>query len=271
MLLGIADICMYEHFRMGRMTKGEFVRMAAELGAETVSIRLPTESEGQELRSIAVEVGIELEFRTGGTDVEELSDNIRLAHRLGASFLRTLVSGRYHYKNAENQRQVLESAAIGLKAVIPVLDELGMMLGIENHADMKSLELIELIERVDSDRVRVLLDLCNSVVVFEDPRDTIEMLSPYTVALHVKDIVIGSRHFVDFCHLGVPLGEGIIDFDHAMQQLQANSPNARFVIEAGHPPLPDLEESLREEVEMLEKSVAFAKRLLANYCSWNGT
>ena len=262
MRLGIADICMYEHFRVGRMTKGEFVRLAAKLGAETVSIRLGTESEGQELRSIADETGIELEFRTGGTDIGQLSDDIRLAHRLGGSFIRTLVSGNYNYKDPQKQRQILESAVVGLKAVIPVLDELGMTLGVENHADIKSLELIELIERVDSERIRVLLDLCNSVVVFEDPCDTIRMLSPYTVAVHVKDIVIGRRHFVDFCHLCVPLGEGIIDFEYAMEQLRGNSPEARFVIEAVHPPLPDLEESLREELEMLERSVTFAKGLL---------
>ncbi len=267
MVLGIADICMYEHLRAGRLNKVEFVRKAADLGAETVSIGLPTESEGQELRLVADEVGIELEFRVGGTDPEELSDAIRRAHHLGASFLRTLVSGRYDYKNAAKQKQTLESAVKGLRAVAPLLDELGLMLGVENHADVKSPELIELIDKVNSERVRVVLDLCNSVVVFEDPRYTIEILSPYTVALHVKDIEIGSRHFVDFCHLGVPLGEGIVDFDHAMQQLQANCPDARFVIESGHPPLEDLEESLREEVEMLEKSVAFAKGLLAKYCS----
>lgn len=264
MRLGIADICMYEHFRVGRMTKGEFVRVAAKLGAETVSIRLGTESEGQELRSIADEIGIELEFRTLGTDIGILSDDIRLAHRLGASFLRTLVSGHYNYNDPQTQRQTLESAVVGLKGVSPLLDELGMTLGVENHADIKSLELIELIERVDSVRIRVLLDLCNSIIVFEDPCDTIEMLSPYTVGVHVKDIVIGRHHFVDFCHLCVPLGEGIIDFKYTMEQLQANCPEARFVIEAVHPPLPDLEESLREEVEMLERSVIFAKRLLEN-------
>ena len=65
MVLGIADICMYEHLRAGRLNKVEFVRKAADLGAETVSIGLPTESEGQELRLVADEVGIELEFRVG--------------------------------------------------------------------------------------------------------------------------------------------------------------------------------------------------------------
>ena len=66
--------------------------------------------------------------------------------------------------------------------------------------------------------------------------------------------------------MGVPLGEGIVDFDHVMKHLQANCPDARFTIESGHPPLPDLEESLLAEVDMLEKSVAFAKCLLEKYC-----
>ena len=124
---------------------------------------------------------------------------------------------------------------------------------------------IALIDAVDSDRVGVQLDLGNSMEVFEHPRDTIEMLAPYTVALHVKDIDIGHRNGVDFCHLPVPLGEGIIDFDHAMQQIMAHCPDARFVIEGVFPPLPDLEQSRKGEEEMLEQSVIFAQGLLEQY------
>ena len=147
-----------------------------------------------------------------------------------------------------------------------MLNELGIIIGVENHADVTSPELIQLIKNVGSDRVGVLLDFGNSAVVFENPRDTIEMLTPYAVALHVKDIDMGIRNDV-FCHLGVPLGEGIIDFDHAMQQIIVNCPDVRFILEGRHAPLPDLEESLIEEVEMLEKSVVFAKSLLEKYCS----
>ena len=184
MLFGIADVCMFENIKAGRLTKGEFIRRAAELGAQSVSIYLPMERDGQKLRAIADECGVELEFRTATTDAGKLSDCIKQAYRLGASFLRTMLSGRYHYTNAEKQAQMLEAAANGLSAVVPLLNDLGITIGVENHADVKSPELIHLVKNVNSDRVRVLLDFGNSAVVFEDPRDTIEMLSPYAVALH---------------------------------------------------------------------------------------
>ena len=214
---------------------------------------------------IAAEVGVELEFRTGTVDPGDLSDCIRRAHALGASFLRTMPSGRYHYNDPARQSHAITMAIAGLRAVVPLLDELDMTLGVENHADVTSPELIAIIEAVDSARVRVLLDLGNSIQIFENPRYTIEQLAPYTVALYVKDLVIGQRHGVDFCHMPVALGEGIIDFDHTMDQLMKHCPDARFCIEGVHPLLDDSEQNLKSEAEMLEKSVAFARRLLVQY------
>lgn len=264
MLLGIADICLLDHIRAG-LSQEDFIRKAAELGAQTASIRFPEAGEGQHLPALAEELGIELEFRTGPANARELAECIRRAHSFGASFLRTMVSGKYHYKDAAKQAQTLAAAEQRLKAVTSLLSEVDMQLGIENHADVTSPELIALIDAVGSQRVGVLLDLGNSIEVFENPRYTIEMLAPYTIALHVKDLSIGQRHGVDFCHLPVPLGEGIIDFDHAMEQITTHCPNARFVIEGVHPPLENPAESLEDEAEMLEKSVAFAQRLLVQY------
>ena len=90
-------------------------------------------------------------------------------------------SGRYHYNDPARQSHAIAMAIAGLRAVVPLLDELDMTLGIENHADVTSPELIAIIEAVDSARVRVLLDLGNSTQIFENPRYTIEKLAPYTV------------------------------------------------------------------------------------------
>ena len=127
------------------------------------------------------------------------------------------------------------------------------------------LKLVGLIKAVGSERVEVSLDLGNSIEIFENPRYKIETLSPHTIALQVKDLTIGWRYGVDSCHMPVPLGEGIIDFDHAMEQMMTHCPDARYVIKGVHPPLQDPEESQWEEMAMLEKSVAFARDLLARY------
>ena len=264
MLLGIADICMLQHIRAG-MTRGEFIRRAADFGVQTASLRLEDGAEAQQISAIAAAAGIELEFRTGATEVEHLTDFIKRTHGLGASFLRTMVSGKYHYKDPVKQALMLDAAASNLKEVVPLLDELDMTLAIENHADVTSPELITLIDEVGSDRVRALLDFGNSIIVFEDPRYTIETLAPYAVAVHAKDLVIAWRDGVDFCLLPVALGEGIIDFEHVMEQLMAHCSGARFLIEGVFPPLPDREENLKAELQMLERSVAFAKGLLEQY------
>ena len=42
MLFGIADVCVLENIKAGRLTKGQFIRRAAELGAQSISIYLTT-------------------------------------------------------------------------------------------------------------------------------------------------------------------------------------------------------------------------------------
>jgi len=45
MHLGIADICLLDHMRAGQ-TQEEFIRIAAQLGAQTASIRNPAPGAG---------------------------------------------------------------------------------------------------------------------------------------------------------------------------------------------------------------------------------
>ena len=156
---------------------------------------------------------------------------------------RTIPSRKYYYNDSDQQARAVETAERNLKPVVPLLEELDMQLGVENNADVTTPELVGLIKAVGSERVEVLLDLGNSIEIFENPRYTIETLAPHTIALHVKDLTIGRRHGVDLCHMPVPLGEGIIDFDYAMEQMMTHCLDARFVIEGVHPPLQDPEES----------------------------
>ena len=69
-------------------------------------------------------------------------------------------------------------------------------------------------------------------------------LGTQSVSIHLPTESEGRKLRLVADEMGVPLGEGIVDFYHEMKPRQANCPDARFTIESGHLPLPDLEESL---------------------------
>ena len=262
MRLGIADVCGKEALEAGRITKADFIREAAGLGAEVVSVYLPGE-DADDILAAAEGAAVALEFRTSGYDDQKLATDLKRAHSLGASFLRTMFRGRYHYGDSEAQKEMLEAATANIRSIVPLLEELGMTLGVENHGDVTSPELIALVQAVASPRAGALLDFENSIPVFEDPHDTIETLAPYAVGLHVKDvdIVLEGGVYAIPC---VPMGEGILSWDRIMPVLREHCPDVPFMLEAPHPLLRDGEKSLRAEWTMLEKSVQFARKLLAD-------
>jgi sugar phosphate isomerase/epimerase len=262
MRLGIADVCRKEALDGSRITKAGSIREAAGLGAQVVSLYLPGE-DASDIVAAAEESAVALEFRTAGYDKRKLAASAKRAHSLGGAFLRTMLRGRYHYKDPAAQEAMLEAAAANVGGLVPLLEELDVTLGIENHAGVTSPELVALIKHVDSPRVGAVLDFGNSIPLFEDPHYTIETLAPYAVGLHVKDVDIVHQGVV-FEVLCVPLGEGILEWDRIMPVLRELCPEIPFMLEAPHRPLPDREKSLTAEGEMLERSVQFARALVAD-------
>jgi hypothetical protein len=105
-----------------------------------------------------------------------------------------------------------------------------LALAIENHQDWTAEELAALIKQRSSEYLGVCLDTGNNIALLDDPMDTIEMLAPYAVSTHFKDMAV--EPYADgFLLSEVPLGEGIIDLKRAISALQRAHPKTRFTLE----------------------------------------
>jgi 3-oxoisoapionate decarboxylase len=153
-----------------------------------------------------------------GSDEEALADlkrHIPVAAALGAPIMR-IVSGSMIHVEEPHEPQVRNTIRM-LGEAVEVAREHDVVLAIENHIDFTSREILEIVEGVDSEHLRVNFDTGNTLRLFEDPVDAARRLAPYTVATHTKDIINlpkGGSPAERFTYWpSAPCGEGLIDLE----------------------------------------------------------
>jgi len=212
------------------------------------------------LRDAACQRSLTLEAGTRGLDPDHLSRYIGIAYRIGAKILRSVLSGRLCGP------QQLASTEASIRQVLPELERHGVTLAFENNEAFAATEFAGLIHRVASPRVGICLDTANSLGRPETLQTVIENLAEYAVVLHAKDYDI---HRIDtrmgFSVVGKPAGEGRVDFDWVLAELERRGRTKISVIVEHWPPYAGtIEETIRIEDEWLTRSVQFLRsRVLA--------
>ncbi len=152
----------------------------------------------------------------GGRDEDALAQlkrHIPVARRLGASIMRIVVSSML-YVNDPKEPQIQGSIRM-LKEAVAVARDNGVTLALENHIDFTSAELLQIVEGVNSDYLKVNLDTGNALRLFEDPVVAARRLAPYTVATHTKDITVRGKGGTPMERFtwwpSCPVGVGLID------------------------------------------------------------
>lgn len=275
MKLAIDSYCYNPHFEAAdpkkRMTVWDFLKRAKKYGCEGVSLEscfMPPLDDGflRRLRDKLDEYGLDRVWAWGhpnglrsGTDRAAEKDLVRhLGHAqyLGAKVMR-IVGGSWRLKPKSwgvHKRQLLPV----LKRLIGPAEEQGVVMAIENHIDMTSEEMVELITTIDSPWLGVCLDTGNNLRLFEDPVVAAERLAPLARATHIKDIWVlrGNPRTFHFWP-SVPLGEGLIDLPRVLGFLRKAKYQGLLAIEVDflHPDYgpPD---------RAVEKSVKYLRQLI---------
>jgi sugar phosphate isomerase/epimerase len=108
-------------------------------------------------------------------------------------------------------------------ANIPLIEETGIRVAIENHCDTYADEVIWLIEQIGHPMVGACLDTINSLVVLESPEESVKKMAPYAFCCHFCDNAIivdaNGTHSI-----GVAIGKGDIDCVKVLRVLQEKAP-----------------------------------------------
>ena len=151
----------------------------------------------------------------GGTDDNALADlisHIPRATHVGANIMR-IVAASMLYVDGDRADMVRKSIVMLKKAVV-VAESEGITLAIENHIDFTSLDILQILEGVGSENLKVNFDTGNALRVFEDPVQAARNLALHCVSTHTKDITFrkGGSPLERFTSWpSVPAGEGLID------------------------------------------------------------
>ena len=213
--------------------------------------RLP-ESDLNLLAAKARDAGIALEVGTQPFEADLMARYIEIGRRLDAKILRVALDG------PDAARPVAELAE-EFSLLLRPAREAGIRIAVENHFNFPSRQLAELVAAIDDDRVAVCLDVGNSICAGEWPEETVSILAPLTINLHLKDYVfIPDSHGVGFAIHGCPLGQGRTNC-RAVMDAATYPADMSVILEQWLPKGPDMDAVRRQEHEWLEQSVAYAR------------
>lgn len=218
--------------------------------ADNLPLDRYSEAELAALSRRARDLGIELELGAEGLDAKVLGAYLGIAAALDARLVRIAPS-------AADAARGNDEIATEIATVIPAFRDRGVTIAVENHFHVPSPRLVDLIRRVDSPQFGVCLDVANSIACREWPRETIDLLAPYAVNLHLKDYrLMLDPNGVGLSFTGTPLGQGLTDIDHVLDALAAVGKDVNIILEHWLPLLADTDQTLRREDEWLASSIA---------------
>jgi 3-oxoisoapionate decarboxylase len=165
-------------------------------------------------------------------DVSRFDTAVAACKEAGASALHVAMTQR-RYEQFDslsafraNFAQCQQSVALAE----PVLRKYRMPLAIENHKGWRAAEQAEWMKKVSSEWVGVCVDMGNNLSLCEMPDETFDLLTPFAIFSHIKDM--GLQSYQDgFLLSEVPFGEGVIDLKKRVEQLRSKNPKLLFCLE----------------------------------------
>ena len=168
-----------------------------------------------------------------GRDSHALDDLIRhldIARALGADVMRICAGGRATRPSSwEDHRTMLLPM---LREAAGAAEQAGVTLALENHIDLLTPEIVELMEEVASPALGICLDTANQLRLFEDPLDAARAMAPWVRTTHVKDIVAWKGDPKTFAFWpSVPAGTGLVPLAEILALLDAQGYRGLLALE----------------------------------------
>lgn len=212
----------------------EFLSRCHALGA--AGIQAPLHGDLRQLRAQAERWGMYLEGmvplpKNGETSTFEKS--IQDAKDAGAGCVRAgALSGRRYesFASLADWRKFVSDSRQSIEDALPILEKYKMPLALENHKDWTADQLVDLMKSHPSEYLGVCLDFGNNIALLDDPLNVVEMLAPFTLATHVKDMGV-EWYDNGFLLSEVVLGQGFLDLPRMISLIRQARPAARFSLE----------------------------------------
>jgi sugar phosphate isomerase/epimerase len=195
----------------------------------------------------------------GGDNLEaakEMEQHLATAQAVGATVMR-IVGSSLMFRDKPHGPQI-EGISNILSESVKKAEDADVRLAIENHIDFNADEILEILDRVDSDYLGVNFDSGNTLRVFEDPVEAARKLAGRTFATHIKDIdpATGSPQDWTFW-ASAAAGSGIIDMPGVINALAEGGYDGMLCVEIDF-----LKDPQADETKAVEDAVNFLRALV---------
>ncbi|MCC7175329.1 MAG: sugar phosphate isomerase/epimerase [Bryobacterales bacterium] len=164
--------------------------------------------------------------------VEAFDAAVKACKEAGAMNLRAAMTGRRYeeFDTFEKFKANFEQCQKQVALAEPVLRKHRIALALENHKGWRAEEHAAWLKRTGSEWLGVHFDFGNNVALCEDPAETLKTLYPHIISCHIKDMAV-EMYDDGFLLSEVPLGEGFLDIQGMVTNLQKKDPNMAFNLE----------------------------------------
>jgi sugar phosphate isomerase/epimerase len=228
------------------------LRTAKQLGAEGLLAKVPDSADQiREAFELAAELNLYLEpsvplpldWHGDASRIAQREQKFHLVCRLaaehGARTLHCAMGARERFEDLPRWKAFVATTAECLQHLAPELRERGIRIGLENHWDYSTYEILDIVHQVGADVVGVGLDTGNLLVLAEAPDRAIERAAPVTATVHLKDAMLFSTPRGAVRPV-TPIGQGQVGVAEAIRVLYGHNPGLNFTIE-DHPGLCEVE------------------------------
>ncbi|MDB4867758.1 MAG: sugar phosphate isomerase/epimerase [Cohnella sp.] len=221
-----------------RITTTGLLSMAEACGLQGAEIPydILKSSDPDAVSEYARKKGMFINIAAGGFDPANLQEAMRLAKRVGALTVRTVVGGakfggdRRHMEGS--WQPFLQTILRSFQEVMDSADPTGANLAVENHQDLASEELLWLCETIGSDKFGITLDTGNPLATAEEPVDFFRRVAPYVKNVHLKEYAIYWSE-EGYRLVRKPLGQGVINFPELLRFFNEVNPQVTMSVEHG--------------------------------------
>ena len=166
-----------------------------------------------EFRDKAARLGLDVHLEISSTRKEDVDQVIAIANVLGTRNIR--VYSRYE----GHLSRVMALIETDLRYLAEQADLHDLFFDFEQHEELKSHEIAQLLQRLDHPRLHALFDFGNMINACEQPLPALQQLSPHIRQVHMKGVrVVPEQN--GFGHYGVLQGS-----------VEDHLPSARMVFE----------------------------------------
>jgi sugar phosphate isomerase/epimerase len=166
-------------------------------------------------------------------DAVEFERTVVAAKQAGATRLRAFCLGGRRYEvftTLEDWKRFVVESRGRIQRALPILEKHRLPLGLENHKDWTTEEMLALMKEFGGDYLGVCLDVGNNISFLDDVIEMVESLAPFTIATHMKDMAV-EEYEEGFLLVEAPFGDGMLDVKRIVETVRKARPDASFTLE----------------------------------------